>query len=177
MVFQWASPDKEFYVHVNDDVIPVTVNAYNVLRDRSSYLFPRLLWIDSICINQENPSEKTDQIRLMGEIYSNALLVTIWLSTSPPVLSKLDDFVDNLIAASVFFYIKMLEAKDYNYVSVSSVFSVVQEHIFPWQATCELLDHAYFVRSWIIQEILLASCVRVIYRRVKIDWETFVGGL
>ncbi|PMD20017.1 HET-domain-containing protein, partial [Hyaloscypha hepaticicola] len=77
--YTWASPDKEFYVHVNDNVIPVTANTYNALRDRSSYLFPRLLWIDSICINQENPSEKTDQIRLMGEICSNASLVTIWL--------------------------------------------------------------------------------------------------
>lgn len=77
----------------------------------------------------------------MGEIYSNASLVTIWLSASPPLLSNLDDFVDNLIAASVFLHIKMLEAEDYNYVTVSSMFrSVLQEHILLWKATCELLD-------------------------------------
>jgi hypothetical protein len=83
----------------------------------------------------------------------------------------LEDFVDNLIAAFVFFHIKMLEATGYNYVTVSSVGrSVLQEQIFLWQATCKLLDHAYFERSWIIQEIVLAPRVRVTYRRVEIDW-------
>jgi hypothetical protein len=74
----------------------------------------------------------------MGEIYNNASLVTIWLSTSPPVLSNMKDFVDNLIAAFVFFHIKMLEATDYNYVTVSSMDrSFLQEHIFLWRATCK----------------------------------------
>ena len=50
----------------------MTANAYNVLRDLSSYLLSRLLWIDSICIDQDNIPEKTAQVKLIGQIYSRA---------------------------------------------------------------------------------------------------------
>ena len=60
----------------------MTANAYNLLRDLSSYLLPRLLWIDSICIDQDNSSEKTAQVKLMGQIYSRASFVAVWLGSS-----------------------------------------------------------------------------------------------
>ena len=37
------------------------------------------LWIDAICINQEDKKEKTAQVLRMHEIYSNANNVCIWL--------------------------------------------------------------------------------------------------
>jgi Heterokaryon incompatibility protein (HET) len=37
------------------------------------------LWIDAICIDQTNEIEKASQIPLMGNIYSNAELVIVWL--------------------------------------------------------------------------------------------------
>jgi Heterokaryon incompatibility protein (HET) len=42
---------------------------------------PRLLWIDSICINQkeENNIEKSQQLKLMGDVYRKAFLVTVCL--------------------------------------------------------------------------------------------------
>ncbi len=36
-------------------------------------------WIDAICIDQENATEKQVQIALMGDIYANAKRVYIWL--------------------------------------------------------------------------------------------------
>ncbi|RYP69512.1 hypothetical protein DL769_005259 [Monosporascus sp. CRB-8-3] len=37
------------------------------------------IWIDQICIDQKNHAEKTDQVRLMGLIYSRAKQVLVWL--------------------------------------------------------------------------------------------------
>jgi hypothetical protein len=39
----------------------------------------RLLWIDQLCINQEDKMEKTQQIMLMRQIYSSAGRVLVWL--------------------------------------------------------------------------------------------------
>jgi hypothetical protein len=39
---------------------------------------PRTMWIDSICIDQDNHEEKGDQIKLMANIYSRASTVVIW---------------------------------------------------------------------------------------------------
>jgi hypothetical protein len=177
MYVKWGSQDKEFNVLVDCDEIPVTANAYNLLRDISSYLFPRLIWIDSICIDQDNISEKTEQVRLMGEIYTGASLGTVWLSTSATKQSDADEFVDNVQASLALLHIKQL-----NGVELTSTLSLYKtlasEKQKPlWKATLKLLDHEYFERSWIIQEIVLLSYVRVMYRSVEIDWETFTGGL
>ncbi|KAH6870315.1 heterokaryon incompatibility protein-domain-containing protein, partial [Alternaria rosae] len=37
------------------------------------------LWIDALCINQQDPREKTHQVQLMGKIYSSAESVVVWL--------------------------------------------------------------------------------------------------
>ena len=38
------------------------------------------IWIDAICIDQDNASGEAVQIPLMGEIYSNTSQVIIWLA-------------------------------------------------------------------------------------------------
>jgi hypothetical protein len=59
---------------------PVTANVHSALH---GYLFfmsiPLNLWIDSICIDQENHVEKNGQISIMREIYHISTLVNISL--------------------------------------------------------------------------------------------------
>ncbi|KAJ9412711.1 heterokaryon incompatibility protein-domain-containing protein [Fusarium oxysporum] len=51
------------------------------------------LWIDQICINQENLQEKSLQIGLMSQIYSKAQRVLVWLG---PAESGSDTMLANL---------------------------------------------------------------------------------
>jgi hypothetical protein len=37
------------------------------------------LWIDAVCINQDNEEEKEHQIQLMARIYSQANRLVVWL--------------------------------------------------------------------------------------------------
>ena len=46
------------------------------LRDKNSTL---RIWVDAICINQFNNSEKSAQVAMMAEIYKTAVQVIIWL--------------------------------------------------------------------------------------------------
>lgn len=39
----------------------------------------KLLWVDSLCINQRDETERTQQVAMMSEIYSLADSVVIWL--------------------------------------------------------------------------------------------------
>jgi heterokaryon incompatibility protein (HET) len=43
------------------------------------YLACRWLWIDQICINQQDNKEKTHQVKLMTDIYSQSQLTIAWL--------------------------------------------------------------------------------------------------
>jgi hypothetical protein len=58
-----------------------------------------LLWADAICINQMDPVEKASQILHMGEIYSQAHRVVVWLGKDTAVVPDIAEFRRNLDTA------------------------------------------------------------------------------
>ena len=56
---------------------------YLIDRATSGYL-----WIDQVCINQEDPDERTMQVLLMREIYKKAAIVRVWLTKDTERLTK-----------------------------------------------------------------------------------------
>ena len=59
--------------------IELSDNCYLALRHLRRRFETLTIWVDAICINQEDEEEKSDQIRLMRDIYSAAENVYIWL--------------------------------------------------------------------------------------------------
>jgi len=45
--------------------------------------FPKLLWIDALCIDQNNDAEKSQQVSMMRRIYRSAIFTTVFLGQSP----------------------------------------------------------------------------------------------
>jgi hypothetical protein len=41
----------------------------------------RVLWIDALCINQDDDAERVHQVGIMGSIYRQARQVLVWLGT------------------------------------------------------------------------------------------------
>lgn len=72
-----AASESEF--DPNSELFHVGPNLHSALRRLRDTKKPRILWIDAICIDQKNDKEKATQIKYMGEIYSRANQVVIWL--------------------------------------------------------------------------------------------------
>ncbi|KAF2657713.1 hypothetical protein K491DRAFT_556934, partial [Lophiostoma macrostomum CBS 122681] len=64
--------------------IKTSKNCFDALQRIQRKRQNRPIWVDALCINQKNLHEKTHQVRLMGEIYSRAQTVYIWLGQSSP---------------------------------------------------------------------------------------------
>lgn len=58
--------------------IPITKSLFEALRRLRSD-GPRTLWVDALCINQDDLEEKGRQVAHMGHIYRNASCVVVWL--------------------------------------------------------------------------------------------------
>lgn len=77
--YVWGE-DKDGRVVLCDHVqVPITANGYSALQHLRRKLGSFTIWIDAICIDQNNESEKESQIPLMGEIYHFAEPVYVWL--------------------------------------------------------------------------------------------------
>ena len=59
--------------------LPITQNLMLALRGLRLRESQRVLWIDSICINQFDIDERNSQVRIMNLIYEKAENVNIWL--------------------------------------------------------------------------------------------------
>jgi len=59
--------------------IPITANCWSALWHLRKHFGSMSLWIDSVCINQDDLAEKQSQIPMMGDIYSRSRSVYAWL--------------------------------------------------------------------------------------------------
>ncbi|KAG0651080.1 Heterokaryon incompatibility protein [Hyphodiscus hymeniophilus] len=77
--YSWDGQIPQINISCNSRKFLVTQNVYNSMRMLRARDRPTALWIDQVCINQEILQERQSQVSLMGEIYSLAEKVVVWL--------------------------------------------------------------------------------------------------
>ena len=77
--YTWGDPAVVEPVLLDDEEFNVTVGAWSALKALRYEDRPRVLWMDAICINQTDPEEKAEQLKLMGTVYRQASSVRVWL--------------------------------------------------------------------------------------------------
>ncbi len=139
------------------------------------------LWIDAICINQENKQEVSNQILLMGDIYSKASNVVVWLGDDSKDLDMVMWFLKNVrqqvyrlmhMSAALRIPQEEFEATLSRYDPLDAEFWKDVMHLNPpddnsW-AECFVSFYRFFSRrrwfkrAWILQEAVLAKSVRFV---------------
>ncbi|KAG4442473.1 hypothetical protein IFR05_002075 [Cadophora sp. M221] len=77
--------------NITGSLFTITENLLDALVQlASSGYADKWLWIDALCIDQSNSDEKGIQVAMMGEIYSKASQVIVWLGSDT---SNLEDFL------------------------------------------------------------------------------------
>ena len=77
--YVWGNSNETVPISIGEHILPITQSLHAALlrlRDRS---FERIIWVDAICINQENEPEKEQQIQCMVKIFGQATRVVVWL--------------------------------------------------------------------------------------------------
>jgi hypothetical protein len=110
--YTWATrngdSERSRSLRCGDKHIKATINCENALRKLRRQDSDRVLWVDAICIDQENPKERGHQVGLMRDIYSNATEVLIWLGEA----SKRIDEESGLSVSDLFLrHIRLMAAE------------------------------------------------------------------
>jgi Heterokaryon incompatibility protein (HET) len=77
--YVWGEPRMEYFIMLNGQKFGVTENLFVALYHIRKVFRKIPIWIDAVCIDQRNPSEKMHQVGLMGEVYKQATRVIAWL--------------------------------------------------------------------------------------------------
>lgn len=62
----------------------VQSNLFDLFRRVRLADISRVLWVDALCINQENTAERSQQVGIMAQIYQQATRVLVWLGEESP---------------------------------------------------------------------------------------------
>ena len=91
--YAWGDPNEMIIVQVNQRAFAVRKNLNSALRHLILASSDRLLWVDAICINQNDIGEKEHQVSQMHTVYFAAGKVIIWLGEG----NKSSDRAMNLV--------------------------------------------------------------------------------
>ena len=80
--YVWGSQDNLQRILVNGFECEVGKNLHAVLFRLRDRFIERFIWVDAICINQEDATEKGYQVQSMAKIYAKASRVLVWLGAA-----------------------------------------------------------------------------------------------
>lgn len=134
---------------------------------------PKTIWVDAICIDQQNITEKGREVARMGQIYNNAMQVLVWLGPEDESTPMALEAIKRLSAGVVLTWdhrnchtIPESEAEIVQYEPKKS--NITPQH---WDSLRRLIQRPWFRRLWIRQEVQLASKVLVRCGYIEIAWE------
>jgi hypothetical protein len=117
-----------------------------------------MLWIDAICINQDDLAERRQQIGKMCRLYSRCSRLIIWLGVG----DKYSKAAIGLLKATVIAKRKGPEALcSLRNTLASRFFELGQNHHIPLS---KFFSRAWFSRAWVVQEYVLGSTNEIVFR-------------
>ena len=139
--YVWGDPAKRNQIILDGQPASITQNLWTALKYIRKSDASRTLWIDAVCINQDDVNERTEQVKQMAQIYSEASTVLIWLGPPNAEIEK------TMLALQVPGAVAALKEAAYN-------------ELFPKDVSLGLqaiLSQPWWHRIWVIQEHVLAS--------------------
>ncbi|KAH7073702.1 heterokaryon incompatibility protein-domain-containing protein [Paraphoma chrysanthemicola] len=130
--YTWGAPTPTRRIAVEQGYLDIRENLCLFLdqycKERAS-----LIWIDQLSIDQSNTSERNLQVGMMGQIFTQAECVIVWLGAD-----------------------KMLvEAAQ----TISNPPETPEKGFQQYEAVRTILNNVYFTRLWVVQEVVLAKDV------------------
>jgi len=158
--YTWGDPSPAFNIRIDDKQLPVARNLFFAMQHLRHENIPRHLWIDAICINQQDLSERSEQVVHMLQIYKNSSRVIVSLG---------DESEDSHIAMKSMQH--MDEKIQREEITMRSHDTVCYERLKElYEAQCKLFERPWFRRSWIRQEVMAAKDIIVVCGRDTIGW-------
>ena len=176
--YAWGDGNLCQKLFCNKSAIKITQSLYDALIHLRHPKATRMLWIDAVCIDQNNNDEKIVQIPHMKDIYQHANHVVIWLGLADESTSRALDLLR--LAANCMRQESGQSLPAGNDVSrFREPFSDEKnrqrgfppsEDLDSWLPVAALSARSWFSRCWTFQEAVLATKATIQIGAHLLDW-------
>ncbi|ROW17302.1 hypothetical protein VPNG_01389 [Cytospora leucostoma] len=188
--YVWGAPTPGFSISVENKTLAVTPNCLEALRYLRLGSRRRVLWIDAICIDQgksdQGTSERSHQVQLMGEVYSQAQTVLVWFGASDSTTSRTFRRL-KLIAMLMVLESRSRELRVFaqlllKWLSLPMLGTNSDTSRPRYEAITSIIRNKWWRRAWTFQEQALAHRCMALHGRESINLgelmrSLFSGGL
>ena len=172
--YVWGTSTASVNIFCNGRSITVTVELANSLTRLRLPNSTRIVWADAICINQKDNREKSNQVPLMGRIYSLARKVVVWFGHGEPRQIREAIRCVEITADAC----RDFEHRRRTILHYPENFKKYQALNLPVELftsdVCkgleEMYDRPWFTRVWCVQEIRLARDAVVLWGDQETLW-------
>ncbi|RMY76950.1 hypothetical protein D0863_01640 [Hortaea werneckii] len=173
--YTWGKSTEQKTVIIDDIPLEVPVSAERAIRRMRLRDQKRVLWIDAICVNQADTSERNHQVGLMTEIYSNTTQGLIWLGEADDSTEKA---LKSINAACAELDAKIQDSHDLYAEVIGRTSRLLEPFGFApdFAALVRFFQLPWFGRRWVIQEALLAPSSQCIIGKLEISWANTLRG-
>ena len=177
-----SQPSRAILINKRPFLIRENLHDFILRMRKDEYLKP--LWVDALCIDQSNTSERNHQVRQMGSIYRDARAVISWLGQGHPIAAEFMQFariVSKEVAEERAARLGTSKSTKFTTLFYRSVdrhrwdghrWSLHRWELPEFDLWVETFCYLeYFTRTWIVQEVFLAPEVHTaIYGDISIAW-------
>ncbi|MCJ1322396.1 hypothetical protein MMC15_007744 [Xylographa vitiligo] len=143
-------------LHADVTDFAVTSNLFAGLRRLRYPQRLRVLWIDQVCINQSDIQERSAQVSIMRDVYSQAFQVLVWLGDGSPEDDDVMDFVPYF--SSCLRRLNHNEAMRYPLY----LYGLPNMSMPIWPAFEAFLRKPWFSRVWTAPEVIVSQSAVVL---------------
>jgi hypothetical protein len=174
--YEWGHSTRTPHsIELDGKTFRVRENLFAALQHLRYKKEPRVVWIDAICINQEDDQEKSHQVRQMGTIYKHANIVVAWVgieralvreighANSIEDLQRVEQFLDLLDGC-------LVNGKEDPNLHTQESWVSTAAHNISMELRYLCWHRTYWTRLWVIQEVVLAPQVIIQCGRFRLKW-------
>jgi hypothetical protein len=133
----------------------VRENLFRFLRAFRSRYQSQIIWLDAVCINQDDIQERSHQVQSMRQIYSGAKCVYSWLGYDKPLPHT--GILNRQRAIDMYYWYKKDKRRYTRYKDRLEY----------------IVQSEYWSRMWIVQEFFLAKDVILLAGKDKLSYDKF----
>ena len=176
--YVWGSLDNPITIQLGLGTLSITQNLAEALPYLRYEDRPRVLWIDAICVNQQDAKERGLQVKRMVDLYRLAERVVVWLGParfeSGPGIRILDQLASQIEIDWMSDWPEVMkpasQKAEPHWSDMSKALPYDHEEFL---AINEILSRPWFDRLWVQQEIRLANRAAIFMCGVHfIDWQS-----